>query len=329
MNDERKELNRKLFVLYQDGFPKDSDGYVSYFVARQKIENILTYYADNKLISAGYIVPKKIYLAGELLPMSYLSAISTSSNYRGQGLASKIMQSAFDTLYDRGEVITALYPFNHEYYLRYGYANISHCVSRLISGGHNYLVRAAEKSDIPVMIEIYRNMAERFDGYIVCDEKYFEDMFSDAAIDSDKIYIVSDKHSPFAYVVVENGQITKYASTKFSKLIKTAFFKGMTIKDFAVRKKAYAQGRIINVKKFLSLNLYKDGFSEAIISVTDNEIDANTAVYKIVKTKNGKISVTNTTEKPNYSYSVQHLLSRSLNGKDIFKKQKLLFIDKY
>ncbi len=123
-------LLTELKELYRDGFPEDGEGDVDGFFARVKTENAVYLTENGKIISAGYVMDKPAVLFGQKTRIPYLSALSTLSAYRGQGKLKAVINGLFDKLYRRGDFACVLYPFNHDYYKRFGFCTVSFCGER-------------------------------------------------------------------------------------------------------------------------------------------------------------------------------------------------------
>lgn len=97
--DEESFLNRFFNLFYQD--------------------NVLIAEANNCIVSMAFLLPNKIMIQGQLLPITYLYACATHAEYRGKGLMSRIIEKAYDDVCKRGEVGLLLLPATESLYHYY------------------------------------------------------------------------------------------------------------------------------------------------------------------------------------------------------------------
>lgn len=324
-------MREELLDLYFDAFPRDNEAYARLFIERARADNIVTYREGGRLLSAGYIVDKRARFGKEEIGLPYLSAVATRREHRGKGYAARIMQAAFDRLYARGESLTALYPFNHEYYLRYGYANASFCGKRVVSGGRVFAHRPASRADIPAMAEVYRAFSAPYENCLLCGTDYFEALFLEVEADKNKIYLLEDGNGIFAYAVVENGEIVNYAARSMRLFLRAALFRGMAVRDFSLKRQAYIQMRILNPLRFLALDIYKKNFRRVRLSVTDPLLPQNTGVYLVTRRKREAFAVTRCDDgsAADLAYTIGGLSQAVFLGRGVFERRHMLFIDKY
>lgn len=64
------------------------------------------------------------YLDGREILNGGIGAVSTLPEYRNRGVIREIFQKLLPEAYQRGEVISTLYPFNHSFYRKFGYDTV-------------------------------------------------------------------------------------------------------------------------------------------------------------------------------------------------------------
>ena len=323
----------KLLQLYMDGFPSDSKEYAAYFISSVPEENIVTFEMDGKLVSACYIVKKRALLFDCNIEVDYLSAVSTLSAYRGRGLVSNVIKPALCKMRNGNAVFAALYPFDYNYYLRYGFVNASYCGKTLICGGKDYKIKKAEACDKNELKKIYDVFSEKFNFFEVYDESFFESYIQELAIDDGAIYIAYDKkNKPFAFSAIDNGSMAKHAFLNCGAFKKINYFKGMTCENFSAGKSAYVQMRIVNVEKFLESDIFRNKKTSFTIKVSDDIISENNGVF-VSEFSKGKRRVYKTDEKAlknsDKKYDVTSLANAFFKGEWPFNPPKTLFMDKY
>ena len=63
-------------------------------------------------------------LDGQWIPAGGIGAVSTLPEYRGNGAIREIFKALLTEAYKEGQVLSALYPFNHAFYRKFGYETV-------------------------------------------------------------------------------------------------------------------------------------------------------------------------------------------------------------
>ncbi len=63
-------------------------------------------------------------LDGQWIPGGGIGAVSTLPEYRGNGVIRAIFQRLLAEAYREGQILSALYPFNHAFYRKFGYETV-------------------------------------------------------------------------------------------------------------------------------------------------------------------------------------------------------------
>ena len=80
---------------------------------------------DNNTLMARVINNKfDFYVDGTAMPAGGIGAVSTLPEYRNKGAVRAIFKELLPEAYASGEVISALYPFKHEFYRKFGYETV-------------------------------------------------------------------------------------------------------------------------------------------------------------------------------------------------------------
>jgi predicted acetyltransferase len=83
---------------------------------------------DGRAIGACQIHPFRQFIARVALPMAGVGTVAVSPTHRRRRLAAELVTAALHTARDRGDVVSALYPFRSAFYakLGYGQADLAH-----------------------------------------------------------------------------------------------------------------------------------------------------------------------------------------------------------
>lgn len=160
-------------------------------LAARIINNHYTYYLNGKPVQGGGI-----------------GAVSTLPEYRDRGAVRAIFKKLLNEAYRRGEVISALYPFNHAFYRKQGYET---CVYKNVytfpvSTLSDYrfsgeCVMYREGSDISEYKALYDRFAFRYNmGISRTDEMMKEHLKVEVPL----------RDRRFTYLLSENGQALAY-----------------------------------------------------------------------------------------------------------------------
>ena len=67
----------------------------------------------------------KFYVDGQAVVTGGIGAVSTLPEYRNSGAVKEIFKELLNYTYGKGEVISTLYPFKHEFYRKVGYETVT------------------------------------------------------------------------------------------------------------------------------------------------------------------------------------------------------------
>jgi len=351
----------ELKKLYRDGFPEDSEAAVSWFFSRVNEKNAAYFVTGGKPVSAGYIIDKPAVLWGRRRKMPYLSALSTKTEYRGQGLIRSVITELLSRLYRRGAPVCALYPFNHDYYKRFGFCDVSFCAERTIRGGETY----PHLSITPPFKELARVQSaftKPFTNRLVFGAKEILAKTEEFAVDGVPLYVYADGGKPFAYCFISgdqglgvrgqgNGQLSDaaifqplavrrpppatrfiyhYAATDLEKFSRCEQLKGCAYIDFSESGRPYVQGRVVNAKAALEAAPYMPHLNKTVVlRITDPLIAENNRAFKVT-IQDGRAAAAETTEPPAQTLGIGELTQLLFLGDGLMvQKQKNIFTDQY
>jgi len=331
-----KALLEKLINHYKDGFSEDSDAFVEHFFARLKNDNVVYVEKDERIASAGYIVEKNAKLFGCNATVPYLSALSTATEFRGQSLMGEVMAGLLRKLYTRSVPFAFLYPFDHSYYKRYGFADVSFCTKSKIQGGVGFLSNVY--SDIPSedvlerLVAIERQFIQFFANGLTIDKDEIlakcAEYFGDGALLTTFVATVSGSEHVFSYCFSKDNKIYHYATENMQAFLSIEALKDYAYFNFFEVESPYIQARIVHVKSALehAKFLKRKPFTLKII---DSLLDGNNKTYRVVPQAD-KNMVEETAVKANFSIDIKDLTFLLLAGDD--KRVAIcpnLFIDQY
>ncbi len=99
-------------------------------------ENIVAF-VDGKMAAKVRNRPFEQMIRGVMKPMGGVAAVATYPQYRRRGYIRQLMLAAFADMRQKGQVVSALYPFRENFYTQFGYATLN-----------NYLTPSVELSTL-------------------------------------------------------------------------------------------------------------------------------------------------------------------------------------
>ena len=322
--------------LYRTGFPEDSESVVSAFFSRVVPENAAYVLADGKICSAGYIMEKPSVVFGKKEVLPYLSALSTHTHYRGQRKIKTVISELLSRLFERGAYVCALYPFDHFFYKRYGFSNVSFCAEKIIAGRENYAETVyMPDTEIPTallkkIVQLETAFKNGFDNYLIFGEQEVVGKIKEFFLEGLPLRIYSDENGVFAYCFTQNRRIYHYATSDLKKFASCKCLAEYTYFDFCTSATPYLQARIVNAKRALCAAPYAVDFNKTVrLHIMDGLMQENNITVEI-KVKNGKAEVTTVDGIFDLTLDISELTTLLLEGDgNMIKKQKNLFTDQY
>jgi len=85
-------------------------------------------FLDGRLVSAFKMYPFVANLDGERCEMCGIGGVLSDPEMRGMGAVSRLFETAFSEMRERGQILSHLYPFRTSFYRKYGYEHIVNAV---------------------------------------------------------------------------------------------------------------------------------------------------------------------------------------------------------
>ncbi len=135
------------------------------------VEQIRIAEVDGKIVSHVWVAERPVFYRGQaILPMGGIGGVGTLPEYRGQGLATLLLEDAIAYMNRKGHAISMLFTGINPFYARLGWADFPEWrfrlkVQRLPDKGQapeGYFVRPCElDKDLPELQAIYRKHVEK------------------------------------------------------------------------------------------------------------------------------------------------------------------------
>ncbi len=130
-------------------------------------------------VSTLTLYDRQVWYGGSRLRMLGIGDVGTHPDYRGRGLASKLMKFAVDFMKEQGYQLSILFTDINSYYERFGYVTVEKLFTlvpidrRAESGFIRFEDAEAVRPYLSDMLRLYNEMASKCDYSIFRDEELF------------------------------------------------------------------------------------------------------------------------------------------------------------
>ena len=168
---------------------------------------------DNTLMARIINNKFDFYVDGTAVPAGGIGAVSTLPEYRNKGAVRAIFKELLPEAYANGEVISALYPFKHEFYRKFGYETVigwrKYSLTPALLCRYRFdgeVTKWNPGDPVDDLMTVYNafapqyNMAharteEQMEKHVHVDKPYMERKFS---------YVLKANGEPIAYVIFKD-----------------------------------------------------------------------------------------------------------------------------
>jgi predicted acetyltransferase len=115
------------------------------------------------------------------VPTGGVTSVAVAPEYRGRGLARRIMVELLETMRDRGEVFSSLYPATTYLYRQLGYEvagahvvrSVAPATLRSLPAPESGRIRAGIPDDLPAIRAAYQRLAPQINGYVDFPDQFW------------------------------------------------------------------------------------------------------------------------------------------------------------
>jgi predicted acetyltransferase len=135
-------------------------------------DNMLLVRRGGEVIGGLFLLPFGQWFGGKVIPTIGIAAVGIAPEHRGSGAARALMDEAVRETRRRGAPLSALYPATHTLYRKSGYElagsynTIIMDPPRIPAMDRTLTMRAADKSELPIMQELYARVSAEHDGWL-------------------------------------------------------------------------------------------------------------------------------------------------------------------
>ena len=196
---------QKLRELWQVCFPEVEDFTNFFFDMMFPNAEVFSAVEDGELCGAVYVFD---YAFSSGMKAKYLYGVGTFPEYRGQGIAGKIINAIIEDAKSRGSDLCMLVPQKpslYDFYSRFGFVKnffLDKKTHELMSSG--FALQKAEKLDVPTLNAIYEKHVEDKDA-LLRDEREWSLLIDEFNGFGEGIYLLDTR--AYCAISVENGEV--------------------------------------------------------------------------------------------------------------------------
>jgi predicted acetyltransferase len=154
----------------------------------------------------------RVWVGGGEMGMGGIGAVSTWADLQGKGYAGKLMRESVRIMRERGDAVSALYPFSHRYYGKFGWASMGERIiytdtrqDNLMPYEERALVRRClGEEDIERLDTAYCTYALRFNGMVVRTRENWSRRLKHLMDEKGQAYLIENDGKPIGYFFCEN-----------------------------------------------------------------------------------------------------------------------------
>jgi predicted acetyltransferase len=179
-----------------------------FFKSCYKPENTLVAKDGDQVSSCLQLLPYRMFLRGKVVDVCYIVGVATWPEYRGKGLASKLLQYTDEVLQQRKIHLTILLPFQYAFYRKYGwevcydlltYREVGMPQSRKRLTGE--YIRIDINRDNKVLSDCYSKFMSPFNGYIIRSRADWKKTIKDVELDNGTGYLYKEGNQATGYIL--------------------------------------------------------------------------------------------------------------------------------
>jgi len=178
--------------------------------------------ADGKIVSSLISAPSLAIFGTDNISLASVGSVATLPEYRRRGCAAAMMEHVVKTLYEHGQILSALWPFSFAYYRKFGWelgseTRTYHIPIEIASSiGNSNETRPALATDIPAISNLSNRLAEHYNCISRRDSEWWDlqQVIREFKLD-EKDDIPNEE--PVIWVHEKGGEIEGYCVFELSK----------------------------------------------------------------------------------------------------------------
>lgn len=183
----------------------------SKFPILEKAE-VIGWFEKERLAAQIAVYPLQVNISGNIYEMGYITGVATYPEYMGLGLMSELMKKSLETMRERNQCISFLFPYSHPLYRHKGWEVVSDKMTYRIRD--NQLPRDIDvpgrikrvPEDSKDLIELHDSFAKETHGCLVRNDLVWEEYWRWDVEDVTVAIYYNEHEKPLGYLVylIEN-----------------------------------------------------------------------------------------------------------------------------
>jgi predicted acetyltransferase len=175
-------------------------------------EETIAYVEGQRVASVVRMIPYEGYFGGRALRLGGIGGVATWLDLQGRGYAGELMRRSLAIMRERGDAVSALYPFSVRYYRKFGWEHAGDRMlyldvhqSQLVAHEERRLVRhCTGEPEIGLLNDLYTAFACRYNGMLVRTADMWRGHLRGLSNCAGHAYIVEEDGRPTGYFFCEH-----------------------------------------------------------------------------------------------------------------------------
>ena len=314
----KKSDYNEIRALWNKTFEEDSPAWRDwYFKYIYKPENCIILKSGDKTVSMSHINPYPMMLNHKRIPSAALAGIATEEAERGKGYAALLIKESLNEMRKRGISFSFLYPFEYDFYRKYGYEQCYENKVYTAAGTADAEIDLIQMDENAQTAGIYAKYTKNLNGFVVRNADYQKIKLLEHFADGNKAYLVKGKSGIPGYAMVQEregkavlGELicddpVNAAKALAGKIKKPVEFTSPYVLDgLAPTVKPHCMGRVTDVAGVFDGIAAKSG--EMVVRVSDGIIAQNNGSF-LFSAKDGKLKISKTDTREDISVDIKEL----------------------
>jgi predicted acetyltransferase len=164
------------------GFGRDEETTMAMMAndCRYNASDIIVAEIEGEMIGTATVFPAQMWLSGVPVSLGAVAGVTVLPEFRRRGVAAKMMDFAVMRMFAEGWALSALFPFSHKYYRKFGYGAIGdvHAYrlnpSNLTVFVEGHRVRPFQPDDLPMMRVMYKGQLTWHNGRFTRSNEWWD-----------------------------------------------------------------------------------------------------------------------------------------------------------
>ena len=193
---------------------------------RETVEDWGAFSDEGKMMARIINNRYTVFLDGHEVQCGGIGAVSTLPEYREEGAIRAIFRDLLSQARKNGEILSALYPFNHAFYRKFGYETVCKqsnytFAPEILQGYHHRgkAVMLSKEEESRECLKLYADFAQRYNLAAVRSEKMMQEHLKGSPYQERKFtYLLMNEEKPAAYLTVQDVSQSKGVTLKVQDL---------------------------------------------------------------------------------------------------------------